>query len=144
MFRLALKMSLARKSRLALTSLAIILGTSFLSGTTIFTDTINNTFERLFTDVFRGVDAYVRSSSSIDTNFGESRRGPTPISALETVLSVKGVSAAVGDMQGFARVIGKDGKPLKSALPNKKVLEHAEAFFRYASKDGKRGTPHQL
>lgn len=112
MFRLALKMSFARKSRLALTSLAIILGTSFLSGTTIFTDTINTTFDQLFTDVFRGVDAYVRSSSSIETKFGESRRGPTPISALETILKVRGVSAAVGDMQGFARVIGKDGKPL--------------------------------
>ena len=111
MFRLSLKMTLARKGRLLLTSLAIILGTSFLAGTSIFSATVNSTFDRLFTDVFRDVDAYVRSTSSVDTGFGE-QRAPSPISALETILGVKGVSAAVGDMQSYARVIGKDGKPL--------------------------------
>lgn len=111
MFRLSLKMTLARKGRLLLTSLAIILGTSFLSGTSIFSATINSTFDRLFTDVFRDVDAYVRSTSFVDTGFGE-QRAPSPVSALETILKVPGVSAAVGDMQSYARVIGKDGKPL--------------------------------
>ena len=111
MFRLSLKMTLARKGRLLLTSLAIILGTSFLSGTTIFSDTINSTFDRLFTDVFRDVDAYVRSTDSVDTGFGE-QRAPAAVSALETILKVKGVSSAVGDMQSYARVIDKDGKPL--------------------------------
>ena len=70
MFRLSLKMTLARKGRLILTSLAIILGTSFLSGTYIFSDTLNKTFERLFSDVFRDVDAYVRSSSFVEVDFG--------------------------------------------------------------------------
>ena len=111
MFQLSLKMTLARKGRLLLTSLAIILGTSFLSGTTIFSDTINSTFDRLFTDVFRDVDAYVRSTDSVDTGFGE-QRAPSAVSALETILKVKGVSAAVGDMQSYARVIDKDGKPI--------------------------------
>jgi len=111
MFRLSLKMTLARKGRLLLTSLAIILGTSFLSGTTIFSDTINSTFDRLFTDVFRDVDAYVRSTDSVDTGFGE-QRAPSAVLALETILKVKGVSAAVGDMQSYARVIDKDGKPI--------------------------------
>ena len=111
MFRLSLKMTLARKGRLLLTSLAIILGTSFLSGTTIFSDTINSTFDRLFTDVFRDVDAYVRSTDSVDTGFGE-QRAPSAVSTLETILKVKGVSAAVGDMQSYARVIDKDGKPI--------------------------------
>ena len=112
MLRLSLKMTLARKGRLVLTSLAIILGTSFLSGTTIFSDTINNTFDRLFTDVFRDVDAYVRSANSVESEFGESRHSPTQIEALETILKVPGVKAAVGDMQSYARVVGKDGKPL--------------------------------
>lgn len=111
MFRLSLKMTLARKGRLLLTSLAIILGTSFLAGTSIFSATINSTFDRLFTDIFRDVDAYVRSTNSVDTGFGEVR-APSPVSALEIILKVDGVSAAVGDMQSYARVIGKDGKPL--------------------------------
>ncbi|NBT26800.1 MAG: hypothetical protein EBT09_09660, partial [Actinobacteria bacterium] len=62
MLGLSLRMTLARKGRLVLTSLAIILGTGFLSGTLIFSDTLNKTFDRLFADVFRDVDAYVRSS----------------------------------------------------------------------------------
>ncbi|NBQ44657.1 MAG: FtsX-like permease family protein [Actinobacteria bacterium] len=111
MFRLSLKMTVARKGRLLLTSLAIILGTSFLSGTTIFSDTINSTFDRLFTDVFRDVDAYVRSTDSVDTGFGEVRAS-SPVAVLDKILNVKGVAAAVGDMQSYARVIAKDGKPL--------------------------------
>ena len=111
MFRLSVKMAFARANRLVLTSLAVILGTAFLSGTFVFRDTINQTFDRLFSDVFRDVDAYVRSASSIE-NFGGEQRAPTPVAVLDTVRSVEGVVSAVGDVQGFARVIGKDGNPL--------------------------------
>ena len=112
MLRLASKMAMARKGRLVLTSLAIILGTSFLSGTFIFSDTITKTFDRLFTDVFRDVDAYVRSSSFIEVPFGGEQRGSTPIDALPTVLEAPGVADATGDIQAFARIIGKDGEPI--------------------------------
>jgi len=112
--RLSLRMALARWGRLVLTSLAVILGTAFLSGTFIFRDTINRTFDELFADVFRDVDAYVRSTSFVETPFGGEQRGPTPISALEAVRAVPGVASATGDMQAFARVIGKDGQPLGS------------------------------
>ena len=107
-------MTLARKGRLFLTSLAIILGTGFLAGTYIFSDTLNSTFDRLFSDVFRDVDAFVRSSSFVEAEFGGEQRGSTPISALETVLSVQGVKDAAPDTQGYARIIDKDGKPIGS------------------------------
>lgn len=111
MFRLSIKMAFARANRLVLTSLAVILGTAFLSGTFVFRDTINQTFDRLFSDVFRDVDAYVRSTSSIE-NFGGEQRAPTPVLVLDIVRGVDGVVSATGDVQGFARVIGKDGDPL--------------------------------
>ena len=114
MFRLALKMTIARTGRLVLTSLAVILGTAFLSGTFVFRDTINQTFDRLFADVFRDVDAYVRSTTFLELDFGGEQRATTPISVLETVRGVEGVTSATGDIQAFARVIGKDGKPLGS------------------------------
>ena len=88
MLRLALKMTWARKGRLVLTSLAIILGTGFLSGTFVFRDTINQTFDRLFSDVFRDVDAYVRSTSFIELDFGGEQRAGTPISALDAVRKI--------------------------------------------------------
>ncbi len=114
MFRLAVKMTVARTGRLILTSLAIILGTAFLSGTFVFRDTINQTFDRLFADVFRDVDAYVRSTTFLELDFGGEQRAATPISVLEAVRRVDGVTSATGDIQAFARVIGKDGEPLGS------------------------------
>jgi putative ABC transport system permease protein len=114
MLRLSLRMTLARKGRLVLTSLAIILGTGFLSGTLIFSDTLNKTFDRLFADVFRDVDAYVRSSQFVEVGFGGEQRAQTPIASLETVLSVDGVDDATGDIQAFARIIAKDGTPMGS------------------------------
>ena len=114
MLSLAFRMTLARKGRLVLTSLAIILGTGFLSGTLIFSDTLNKTFDRLFADVFRDVDAYVRSSQFVEVGFGGEQRAQTPIAALETVLGVDGVEDATGDIQAFARIIAKDGTPMGS------------------------------
>ncbi|MFZ9903722.1 MAG: FtsX-like permease family protein, partial [Ilumatobacteraceae bacterium] len=114
MFRLAAKMTLARTGRLILTSLAVILGTAFLSGTFVFRDTINQTFDRLFADVFRDVNAYVRSTTFLELNFGGEQRAATPIEVLDTVRGVEGVTSATGDIQAFARVIGKDGEPLGS------------------------------
>jgi len=80
MFVLAVKMTLARKGRLVLTSLAVILGTAFLSGTFVFRDTINQTFDRLFADVFRDVNAYVRSTTFLELDFGGEQRAATPVS----------------------------------------------------------------
>ena len=107
-------MTLARKGRLLLTSLAIILGTAFLSGTFIFSDTLNRTFDRLFSDVFKDVDAYVRSSNFVEVPFGGEQRGRISVSQLDTVRAVPGVLDAVGDIQAFARIIDKDGKGLGS------------------------------
>jgi len=114
MFRLAVKMTLARTGRLVLTSLAVILGTAFLSGTFVFRDTINQTFDRLFADVFRDVDAYVRSTTFLELDFGGEQRAATPVAVLDAVRNVEGVTSATGDIQAFARVIGKDGTPLGS------------------------------
>lgn len=114
MFRLAVKMTLARTGRLVLTSLAVILGTAFLSGTFVFRDTINQTFDRLFADVFRDVDAYVRSTTFLELDFGGEQRAATPVAVLDAVRKVEGVTSATGDIQAFARVIGKDGTPLGS------------------------------
>jgi putative ABC transport system permease protein len=112
MFRLALKGILARKGRLLLTSLAVILGTSFLAGTYIFSDTLTKSFNDLFSDVFEDTDAYVRSSVVIEGDFGAEERQRIPESLTAAVADVPGVKTAVPSVMGFARVIGKDGKPV--------------------------------
>ncbi len=112
MFRIALKSILGRKARLVLTSLAVILGTAFLAGTSVFSATLDRTFNNLFEDVFKNIDGYVRSTEVVEGEFGLQERTRIPISTLEKVKSVPGVADAVPDIQAFARIIAKDGKPL--------------------------------
>jgi len=105
---------LGRKARLILTSLAVILGTSFLAGTSVFSDTLNRTFDNLFSDVFKNVDAYVRSTQVIEADFGQEERQRISADLVSIVEKVPGVRDASPDIQAFARIIGKDGKPLGS------------------------------
>lgn len=112
MLRVALKGVLARKARLVLTSLAVVLGTAFLTGTTVFTDTIKRTFDNLFTEVFTNVNAYTRSSSVIQQDFGQEERGTVSGTLVDTIEQVPGVRAVDVFVQQFALIIGKDGKPL--------------------------------
>ena len=112
MFRIALKSIVGRKARLVLTSLAVILGTAFLSGTSVFSATLDRTFNNLFEDVFKNIDGYVRSTQVVEGEFGLIERQRIPADYVDKVLSVPGVSDAVPDIQAFARIVGKDGKPI--------------------------------
>lgn len=114
MFRIALKSILGRKARLVLTSLAVILGTAFLSGTSIFSATLDRTFNNLFQDVFANIDGYVRSTEVVEGDFGLIERQRIPAELVDKVLAVPGVDDAVPDIQAFARIVGKDGKPIGS------------------------------
>ena len=135
MFKLALKGILARKGRLLLTSLAVILGTSFLAGTFIFSDTLTKSFKDLFATVFDGTDAYVRSSVVIEGDFGAEDRQRIPDSLTAEVATVPGVKTAASSVLGFARVIGKDGKPVGTegnGPPNfgSSIAAEGEAFWK--------------
>ena len=114
MFRIALKGILGRKARLVLTSLAVILGTAFLAGTSVFSATINRTFDNLFQDVFKNIDGYVRSTEVVEGDFGIQERTRIPLAYVDKVRAVPGVADVAPDIQAFARIIGKDGKPLGS------------------------------
>jgi putative ABC transport system permease protein len=113
--RVALKGVLARKSRLALTAIAVVLGTAFLSGSSVFTATINRTFDQLFADVFADVDAFVRSPEKVESDFGPPQRQPIPLAITEEVRAVPGVADVAPTIQSYARIIGSDGKPIGSA-----------------------------
>ncbi len=113
MFRLAMRSVLARWPRLLLTALAIVASTSFLSGTFVFRDTIERTFDALFADVYERVDGYVQSSNSVENLFGLEQRDRLPDSVLAEVRAVPGVGEAQAAIQGDAVVIDKDGDPIE-------------------------------
>jgi len=113
MFRLALRSVLARWGRLVLTSLAIVASTAFLSGTFVFRDTIERTFDALFANVYDRVDAYVQSANSVENLFGFESRDRLPTSLIADVKAVPGVADAQASVNGDAVVIAKDGEPIE-------------------------------
>jgi putative ABC transport system permease protein len=117
MFKLSLKNIWSRKGRLVLTALAVIAGTSFLSGVFVFTDTIKGSFDKIFADAYAGTDAFVRSANVIEGDFGEETRDRIDLSLVDVVAAVPGVTEASGDVMGSAivsydgKVLGQDGPP---------------------------------
>jgi putative ABC transport system permease protein len=98
---------------LVLTSLAIVASTAFLSGTFIFRDTIERTFDGLFANVYQRVDAYVQSANSVENLFGLERRDRLPDSIVAEVRAVPGVADAQASVLDDAVVIAKNGKPIE-------------------------------
>ena len=96
-----------------LTALAIVASTAFLSGTFIFRDTVQRTFNALFADVFERVDGYVQSSNSVEGFLGFERRDRLPVEVVAQVRAVEGVADAQAFVQGDAVVIDKQGKPIE-------------------------------
>src|ERR1700677_5103099 len=103
MRKVTLRGLLAHKLRLALTALAIVLGVTFISGTFVLTDTLNNTFSSLFTSVYSKIDFQVRGVAQFGS--GESAtRNPLSESVLARVRGVPGVGGAYGEGEGHAQV----------------------------------------
>ena len=108
----AVKGAFARKGRLALTFVSIMLGVAFVAGTFVFTDTIQARFDTLFTDVYAGVDATVRAPVP-EFGGGETVEAATiGRSLVDTARSVDGVAAAEGYVRAFGQVIDTEGNPV--------------------------------
>ena len=103
---------LARKFRVFTTSIAVLLGVAFMAGSLILTDTIGKTFDDLFADVNAGTDVYVRGTSNIENEMGNEARTQLPASVVEAIRKVDGVAIAEPNIQGYAQIVGKDGKAI--------------------------------
>ncbi len=111
MWKVTIKGLLAHKLRLALTALAIVLGVTFIAGTFVLTDTLHNTFNTLFSNIYQNVDFQVRGAAQFGSG-GTATRNPIPESILTTVRGVPGVEAAEGSVTGYAQYISPDGKAI--------------------------------
>src|SRR6188472_737062 len=113
MWRITLPGLLAHRVRYALTALAVVLGVAFMAGTLVFTDTIKGTFDGLFDDVYRNTAAVVRAKQPVtpDANFTDQRR-LIDARLAETVREVPGVAQTHLGVEGYAQLVGKDGKAI--------------------------------
>jgi putative ABC transport system permease protein len=118
--RITFKSLLARKLRLLLTALAVVLGVAFVSGTLVLGDTLNATFDKLFTTAYSGTDVGVRGKSAFQVNVTDGgdpaqARPPVPVSVLDEVRGVDGVKEAEGDSAGFAQIVRPDGEVVETS-----------------------------
>ena len=110
MAAIALRNLWERKMRTALTALAIVLGVMMVAGTYVLTDTIDRSFDRIFTESNQGIDAVVTTREVVETDDGQVP--PFSERILERVERTEGVAEAAGgiaDPQVW--IIGADGEP---------------------------------
>jgi putative ABC transport system permease protein len=120
MLRATLKSLLARKVRLVLSGLAVVLGVMFVAGAFVVTDTLSRSFDAIFASAYSETDVAVSAKPKIAVSEmdGEEVATPVPAKAVAQVAAVAGVKAATGVVEADgARVIGSDGKVLTSQGP---------------------------
>src|SRR5947209_6755088 len=116
MRKATLKGLLAHKLRLTLTALSVVLGVAFISGTFVLTDTINHTFDSLFTEVSQGVDVTVRARSGFGEGGGvDVNRDTIPENLVSTIQKVPGVRLVEGSVGGYAQMVDPSGKAIETS-----------------------------
>src|SRR3954462_9276497 len=110
MRKVALRGLFARKLRLVLTALAVALGVTLIAGTYVFTDTINSSFDRIFSESAKCTDASITPRKTIDTSNNGGTQPTAPPSVLAQVRRAQAVQSADGSVFDVGTVLGKDGK----------------------------------
>jgi putative ABC transport system permease protein len=104
----------ARKLRLALTALAIVLGVTFVTGTLVLGDTLNRTFNTLVGTAYQHVSFEIRGTAAFSNGSaadvtGTGNRKPVPESIAAAVRRVSGVAGVHGNVEGYAQFMTRDG-----------------------------------
>ena len=115
MIKAALRSLLGRRLRLLMSTFAIVLGVAFVSGTLIFTDTLDRSFTALFASTVGDVvvrpgdgDAEALTSSSLTV----------PADVVDSLAEVPGAARADGNVTAFGvYVVSTEGKVIGSFGP---------------------------
>ena len=89
MWKATVRGLLARKVRLALTALAILLGVSFISATYVLTDTVKQSFNAVFAQTLSGVDLQVQGTSALGDVSNPGRISDTTVGEVGAVPGVR-------------------------------------------------------
>jgi putative ABC transport system permease protein len=127
MLRVAITGVLARKLRLMLTSVAVVLGVGFVAGAFFLTDSMRQSFETLFQEATASIDVEVRSAEYKALQDSQAQGNPVaidlaqvgvPPEIVERVRAIEGVGVAEGVIfEVGAQPLGKDGEQLGSFGP---------------------------
>lgn len=136
MLAVSLRGLIGRKLRAVLTAFSVLLGVMLISGTYVFTDTINRSFDGIFAQANQGTDVVVLPEQGVGAETGDAE--PLDASVVERVRAVPGVSQAVGDVDDFAALFDRNGKPVASGgAPTLLFAAQPEPFDPYTYEAGR-------
>ncbi|MFI6868705.1 ABC transporter permease [Nocardia sp. NPDC050406] len=128
MRKVALRNLAAHKVRLLLTVLSVVLGTAFIAGSFVFTDTLQRTFDGIFANQARGVD--VRVGTENRQSLG------VPNTVVDQLAGMAGVRTVAPSVNGSV-VLLQDGHAVQtggapsigqSYLPPEKAVAEPDVF----------------
>ncbi len=136
MRRVALRGLLARKTRLALTAMAVAAGVMLIAGTYVFTDTINNSFDKIFSASLTKIDVVITPSTDLSGEDGTTV--PLDAEVLARAKAVPGVQTAEGSVSDQnGTILGKDDKPVSQGAPMFIASLNGDAFESLKVADGR-------
>ena len=115
MLRVTLRGLRAHLVRLLLTASAVMLGVSFVTGTFVLRDSIDDALSGLVSGSTAGLDVSVRGPEVTADGEGTGVRPSVPLSLVEKLEAVPGTGRVSPDLLGSAIIAGKDGKVVRNS-----------------------------
>jgi len=112
MIGVALKGLLGRKLRATLTTFAIVLGVTMISGSFVLTDTLGKSLDDSYGKAYKATDAVISSEEAIDTGDDTPEAPAFAADVLSKVESLPGVRLAHGSIEDQARLVDESGDPI--------------------------------
>jgi putative ABC transport system permease protein len=118
MLRATLKGLLARKGRLILAGLAVVLGVMATAAAMVATTTVGSGFDRIFETANANVDVSVTTKPPVGSGDAFEFAPPVPAAVVDDVRRVPGARTVTGEVSvDGARPVGKDGKVISLSGP---------------------------
>ncbi|MGV9271663.1 ABC transporter permease [Kitasatospora sp. NPDC003701] len=113
MYRTALRNVLAHKARLLMTVLAVMLGTAFVAGTLVFTDTLGNALKSQSAKSYTDIAVTISDRDAVGKGYDRGGRGTAGPALTEdtrkAVAALPGAAEARGVVTGFAGIADRKG-----------------------------------
>ncbi|MFT2018447.1 ABC transporter permease [Streptomyces sp. 796.1] len=134
-FKTSMRNFFAHKGRMALSAVAVLLSVAFVCGTLVFTDTMNATFDKIFSATAPDVNVSHKDAPKGD-DVQRTRKVPTiPATKVAELAKVKGVKAASGDVTSTSiTAVDMDNKKIALADGAPSVASNWDANETKSSK----------
>ncbi|MFD6327156.1 ABC transporter permease [Streptomyces sp. NPDC058442] len=137
MFRTALRNVLAHKARLLMTVLAVMLGVAFVSGTLVFTNSISDALQKQSAKGFDHIDVAVTAEWREPEGDKAGEYHELTPAMVDDSAGVPGAARAIGVVQGFTALAGKDGKLVGDGFQSQGGNYWGDDDPRYPLTDGR-------